>query len=113
MSIPRQPSQTTRVASAAISQCGGPAASPRDTPEVPAYAGPVLVHSTTPVVPRDRLLRMPDVERAAGIKKSTVYQLMKEGKFPQCVRITRRLSVWPESAVLTWVNDRIREGGEQ
>ncbi|MDO5289876.1 MAG: AlpA family phage regulatory protein [Pseudomonadota bacterium] len=72
-----------------------------------------LVHSATPAPPRDRLLRLPDVERLAGIKKSTVYQLMKEGKFPQCVRITRRLSAWPESAVLAWVHARIQEGGAQ
>ena len=72
-----------------------------------------LVHSAAPAVPRDRLLRLPDVEALAGIKKSTIYQLMREGKFPSCVRISRRLSVWPESAVLTWVNQRIREGTTQ
>ncbi|MDR0273983.1 MAG: AlpA family phage regulatory protein [Burkholderiaceae bacterium] len=67
----------------------------------------------TPPPPRDRLLRIPDVERIAGIKKSTVYGLMREGKFPSCVRVTRRLSAWPESAVLNWVQQRIREGGAQ
>ena len=72
-----------------------------------------LVHAAAPAVPRDRLLRLPDVEALAGIKKSTIYQLMREGKFPTCVRISRRLSVWPESAVLTWVNARIREGTTQ
>jgi prophage regulatory protein len=72
-----------------------------------------LVHSTPPVQPRDRLLRLPDVERVAGIKKSTIYQLMREGKFPRSVSITRRCSAWPESAVLNWVNERIREGSAQ
>lgn len=72
-----------------------------------------LVYSAPPVQPRDRLLRIPDVEKTAGIKKSTIYALMREGKFPKCVRITRRLSAWPESAVLAWVNERIREGGAQ
>ncbi|HRN76526.1 AlpA family phage regulatory protein [Ottowia sp.] len=72
-----------------------------------------LVHSAPGAQPRDRLLRLPDVEQLAGIKKSTIYQLMREGKFPQCVRITRRLSAWPESAVLTWVHERIREGATQ
>ncbi len=72
-----------------------------------------LVHAAAPAVPRDRLLRLPDVEALVGIKKSTIYQLMREGKFPTCVRISRRLSVWPESAVLTWVNARIREGTTQ
>ena len=67
--------------------------------------GVALVHSTKPVIPRDRLLR--DVETATGCKKSTIYKLMKEGKFPPCVRITARMAAWPESAVLAWVQARI------
>ena len=69
--------------------------------------GVALVHSTKPVIPRDRLLRLPDVETATGCKKSTIYKLMKEGKFPPCVRITARMTAWPESAVLAWVQARI------
>ena len=66
-----------------------------------------VVHTVKPVVPRDRLLRLPDVEATTGCKKSTIYKLMKEGKFPSCVRITARMAAWPESAVLQWVQARI------
>ena len=66
-----------------------------------------VVHTVKPVVPRDRLLRLPDVEATTGCKKSTIYKLMKEGKFPPCVRITARMAAWPESAVLAWVHARI------
>lgn len=66
-----------------------------------------VVHSARPVVPRDRLLRLGDVETATGCKKSTIYKLMKEGKFPRCVYVTSRAVAWPESAVLTWVQERI------
>lgn len=66
-----------------------------------------VVHTAKPIVPRDRLLRLPDVEAATGCKKSTIYKLMKEGKFPLCVRITARMAAWPESAVLAWVQARI------
>lgn len=69
-----------------------------------------VVHSTRPVVPRDRLLRLADVEAATGCKKSTIYKLMKEGKFPRCVCVTTRMVAWPESAVLSWVQARIAEG---
>ena len=94
---------------------------PAELPKVPTHyapvtsvqATPVLVHSSKPVIPRDRLLRLPDVEQMTGIKKSTIYGRMREGKFPACVRISRRLSVWPESAVLSWVHARIQEGGAQ
>lgn len=66
-----------------------------------------VVHAAKPVVPRDRLLRLHDVEAVTGAKKSTIYKLMKEGKFPPCVRITARMAAWPESAVLGWVQARI------
>lgn len=59
---------------------------------------------------RDRFLRLPDVEAVTGCKKSTIYKLMKEGKFPKCIRVTARMSAWPESAVLQWVQERIQGG---
>ena len=63
-----------------------------------------------PLVPRDRLLRLPDVSAIVGIRKSSIYALMKEGKFPKCIYITSNTVAWPESAVLAWVNDRINKG---
>ena len=64
----------------------------------------------TPLVPRDRLLRLPDVSAIVGIRKSSIYALMKEGKFPKCIYITSKTVAWPESAVLAWVDDRINKG---
>lgn len=60
---------------------------------------------------KERLIRLPAVEAMTGCKKSTIYKLMKEGKFPRCVSVTARMVAWPESAVLTWVQERI--GGAQ
>ena len=68
-----------------------------------------VVHQSRPVVPRDRLVRLPEVERMTSCKKSTIYQLMKDGKFPRCVRLSARHVAWPEAAVLQWVQDRIAE----
>ena len=64
----------------------------------------------TPLVPRDRLLRLPDVSEIVGIRNSSIYALMKKNKFPKCVYITSKTVAWPESAVLAWVNDRIHKG---
>ena len=68
-----------------------------------------VVHQSRPAIPRDRLIRLPDVEGATGCKKSTIYELMKAGRFPKPVRLSARHVVWPESAVLQWVQDRIQE----
>ena len=72
-----------------------------------------LVHQSRPVVPRDCIWRLPKVEGTTGLKKSTIYKFMKEGKFPPCVRITARSVGWPESAVLQWVQDRITQSAAQ
>lgn len=66
-----------------------------------------IVNETRPQVRRDRLLRMPDVETTTGLKKSTIYLLMKRGEFPRCVQITTRCVAWPESQVLQYVQDKI------
>lgn len=64
-------------------------------------------------VSRDRLLRLPEVEAATGLKKSTVYLLMSRGTFPRCVQLTVRCVAWPESHVLQWVQDRITQSEQQ
>ena len=77
-----------------------------------------LVHKSQPAVRRDRLLRLPDVESATGLKKSTIYLLMKRGEFPRCVQVTARCVAWPETRVLQFLQDRIaaadaQTGGKQ
>lgn len=67
------------------------------------------VPGARPVIPRDRLLRLPEVESLTGIKKSTIYELMRQGKFPRHIKLNRRMAMWPETAVLQWVQDRIQE----
>lgn len=61
----------------------------------------------------DRLVRLPGVEHIAGIKKSTIYELMRkplnEGGFPRPVRLGGRTVAWSENAVQAWVQDRIAE----
>lgn len=66
-----------------------------------------VVHQSRPVVPRDRFIRLPEVESVTGCKKSTIYLLISQGKFPKPLRLSARMVVWPETAVLQWVQDRI------
>jgi prophage regulatory protein len=68
-----------------------------------------VVHQTRPVVPRDRLVRLPEVEGITGCKKSTIYDLMRAGKFPRSVRLNARMVAWPETSILQWVQDRIAD----
>lgn len=68
-----------------------------------------VVHQSRPVVPRDRLVRLPEVEGMIGLQKSTIYKMIAEGSFPKPIRLGTRTVAWPETAVLQWVQDRISE----
>ena len=68
-----------------------------------------LVHELKRLVPRDRLIRLPEVENLIGCKKSTVYTMVREGTFPKPIRLSSRMVAWPETAVLQWMQDRINQ----
>ncbi len=68
-----------------------------------------VVHQSRPVVPRDRFIRLPEVENLIGCKKSTIYTMLEKGTFPRPIRHSARMVVWPESAVLQWLQDRIKD----
>lgn len=68
-----------------------------------------VVSVSRPFVPPGALWRLPRVEEATGLKKSTIYDLMRSGKFPKSVRLSSRMVAWSETAVLHWVQERITE----
>lgn len=55
------------------------------------------------------LIRLPKVEAATGYKRSTIYRLVKEQKFPPPVSLGARASAWIESEVQDWIAHRIEE----
>lgn len=54
-----------------------------------------------------RLLRLPEVESLTGLRKSALYQAMKNGRFPPCVKLSARAAAWPEDEVRDWIAARI------
>jgi prophage regulatory protein len=54
-----------------------------------------------------RLLRLPEVVKLVGLSKSTVYNYIKENKFPPSYPISTRCRGWDSSAVNQWIQDRI------
>lgn len=55
---------------------------------------------------RGRLIRLSETERITGLKKSTIYTLMR-GDFPHPVRLSARAVAWRESEVLDWCASRV------
>lgn len=66
----------------------------------------LLVTHTTKRAP-DRLLRLPEVERLTGLRRSAIYEQMQRGVFPRSVKAGPRIATWPESAVQSWIADRL------
>lgn len=53
------------------------------------------------------LLRLPKVEATTGYKRSTIYKLIREGKFPAPIYLGDRATAWVESEINDWIQSRI------
>jgi prophage regulatory protein len=54
----------------------------------------------------EKLLRRPEVEARTGLSRSTLYDWMKRGEFPQPVKLGTRLVAWRESDIDDWLESR-------
>jgi prophage regulatory protein len=51
----------------------------------------------------DSILRLPEVLSIVGLSKSSLYALIKAGKFPGSVPLGKRAVGWKASKVFAWV----------
>lgn len=56
---------------------------------------------------RDRLIRLPEVQRLTGLKRSGIYEQMQRGTFPRSVKVGPRAATWSEAAIQAWITDRL------
>jgi prophage regulatory protein len=52
------------------------------------------------------LLRLPEVMRAVGLRKSTLYQLIRSQSFPAQIRLTKRAVAWRAEDIERWIQSR-------
>ncbi len=55
----------------------------------------------------DRLLTLRDVEHFTGFRKSSLYSLIADKRFPPPIKIGRS-SRWPSSEISDWVQETIQ-----
>jgi prophage regulatory protein len=61
-------------------------------------------------VPEDvRFLRRREVEHLTGLSRSSIYLLMKEGRFPKPVRLGPKCVAWVEREVRTFLLAKVAE----
>lgn len=56
----------------------------------------------------DRIVRLKTVLARTGLSRSTLYRKIREGTFPQQVRISIHGAGWRESVVNRWIADPVR-----
>ncbi|ENG3801789.1 helix-turn-helix transcriptional regulator [Proteus mirabilis] len=54
-----------------------------------------------------RLLRLPDVIKKVGFKKSWIYQHINQGTFPRQIKLGDRSVVWLESEIDDWIEQHL------
>lgn len=57
-----------------------------------------------------RILRFPALKAATGLGRTTIYELMKEGRFPKSRRIAGAHAVgWDSLEVEAWITEQLGE----
>ncbi|WJD61292.1 helix-turn-helix transcriptional regulator [Pseudomonas kurunegalensis] len=52
----------------------------------------------------DRFLRIAEVVRVTGLSRNTIYRRMREGTFPEQVRIGPNSVAWLQSDISAWMS---------
>jgi prophage regulatory protein len=53
-----------------------------------------------------RILRLPQVMDLVGLRKTTIYQRIKDNDFPPPVKLGARASGWLQRDIDAWINQR-------
>jgi prophage regulatory protein len=61
------------------------------------------VQDTRPI----RILRRWQVQDTVGLSRATIYQMMREGRFPKTVEISVRAVGWIEHEIQEWLMKRV------
>lgn len=57
-----------------------------------------------------RIMRLPAVKQASGLGRTTIYELMKEGRFPKSRRIAGAHAVgWDSLEIQAWIAEQLGE----
>jgi prophage regulatory protein len=59
----------------------------------------------------ERLIKLDEVCRRAGLGKSMIYEMIKESRFPRPYKISPFASRWSEREVVAWIDD-VKDGFE-
>lgn len=56
-----------------------------------------------------RFIRLPEVLDRVGLKRTQVFELMNDGRFPRSVRVGKRAVAWIEDEIERFQEERIAD----
>ncbi len=59
-----------------------------------------------------RYIRFKELRKSIPLGRTTIWRMMREGRFPQSRRIGKMAAAWLESEVEEWTRQRAEEGGK-
>jgi len=59
-----------------------------------------------------RLLRMPTVQQMTGFSRTEIYKRMKEGTFPQSIKLGKRSIAWSSETIEAFIRDLEKEANK-
>jgi prophage regulatory protein len=65
-----------------------------------------MSESHTPYSLFPLVLRRPQVEQITGLGRSTIYEWMKDGRFPLPIKLGARAVAWRQADILAWLESR-------
>ena len=71
-------------------------------------SGETLLRSSDQLTISDRpsrLIRLPEVMKRVGLKRSTIYRKMVDGTFPKSRSISAKCAVWIEAEIQGWIDE--------
>ncbi|EHP41250.1 prophage CP4-57 regulatory [Cupriavidus basilensis OR16] len=76
-----------------------------DAHSAPRFAPPAHVLAGKPAA--ERFMRLPEVIATCGLSRSSIYDGMRRGDFPQPVPLGGKSVAWLSSEIRQWMDSRI------
>lgn len=76
-------------------------------------APPAVADTRKPPFRAGTLIRLVDVCELLGISRSTIYNLLANGDFPEPVRVGQKAVRWQVNAIEAWRDDRAARSGSR
>lgn len=65
-----------------------------------------MVNASQQTTPQ-QFYRLPHLKQRLGVSGSTIWNWIKQGKFPRGIKISDNITVWEAQAVERWAAERI------